>query len=236
MKIIIASFWSRALDLVAELSWPAKEEYAKRHGYQAIKGYHPEGIDVMWDRPRQWANVLDQAEDGDWCLFLGCDTTITRLDLLLENWIDNDFDALLSVDHYVVFGDVHMWKASPATRKFMRAIADRNEAFGKVELTEQDAFTSALACSSRHEYQMKARYGCNYGSPEYYANAQTLLNKNGLKVKLVNCTNFTGDDPAQWPPGDIPPYHSWTKDHLILHMGGISNERRINLMKSLQCK
>lgn len=234
MKFIIASFWSKSLDEVATYTWPTKENYAKRHGYPAIHGYHEPGVDVMWDRPRQWANVLDQAEDGTHCLFMGCDTAITRPDLPLENWIDNNHDAFVLVDNLVVFGDVHVWKASPATRHFMRAIADRKHPKAWHELTEQDAFTSAMATTSRFEYQRKALDGAGgHGTPEYYVRAQAALNAGELNVKLLNLTDFAGDDPAQWPPNELPKHYCWSRNHLILHMGGISNERRITLMKDI---
>lgn len=224
-EIIVSSFWSQGQDNLAAVTWPNKESYCKRHGYRAYWRHHETGNDIMWDRPNQWAQVLRDAPDGTWCLFMGCDTVFTR-DRPLEDWIDDGQDALLSVDHYVVFGDVHLWKASPLTRAFMWKVT--NDLHQKKYATEQDAFTCMLSGRRLEEYQTGC--GKDYGSGEYYARSQSLLNHSSIKVKLLNNSKFTGDDPAHWPPGDIPPHHAWTPDHLILHLGGLSVEKRLEVL------
>lgn len=230
MSVIISSFWSKPLDGLAAMTWTNKESYCYRHGYTPLWKHHQDGADIMWDRPLQWAKVLDEAPDNAWCLFMGCDTLFTRPDIALDAWLDDKFDGIVLVDHNNVFGDVHLWKASPQTYRFMLSIGNRTNPFGMHYPTEQDSLTAALSNNSLQGYREST--GISYGSSDFYANAEKALNKSGLKIKVANGTNLAGDDPAHWPTGDIPLHHAWTKEHLIVHLGGISNERRMRAIPS----
>lgn len=223
--VLIASFWSRQMNPLASVTWLNKEAYCYRHGYAMLWRHHEDGADIMWDRPRQWQRVLEEATDGTICLFLGCDTLFTSPESDLQSWFVPGFDAFVLVDHANVFGDCHAWKASALTRQFMKTIADRSHPHACNDGTEQEAFTSALADMPFREYQKLA--GTDFGTPAFYERAQSLLSQGGLKTKLLNVTNFIGDDPEYWPPGDIPVHHAWTPAHLLLHMGGIPNDKRL---------
>lgn len=232
MKITICQFWSPPYDSLAAITWKSKTDYAARHGYKTRWEYHKPGVDIMWDRPRKWWKSLEAVSLGEWCLFAGCDTLITNPERTLESFIESrqDADMLCLVDHYMVFGDCHLFKSSPKTQNFLKMLSQRTHPGAHYDGNEQEAMTTMLSKRSYRKYQKET--GTDFGTDGFYQRAEHLLNSTNMKVRLLNKTGIVGDDSANWPPGDIPAHHSWTPDHLMLHLGGISYERRMELIPS----
>lgn len=228
MKIILASFWTEAYDELAEITWIGKMHYAKRHGYGTYSDHHRKGIDVMWDRPLQWANVLARFP-GDWVLITGCDVMVTRPDIKLESFIDPSADMMCLVDHFFVFGDCLLIKSSQKTFDLLALIATQSHRQAKDWPNEQYALPSLLSGLSFAAYQVAV--GEDYGTEAFYRRSEKLLSATGLKVKTLNySTKFIGDDPRVMWPGQVPYFHAWTKEHLMLHMGGRSLGYRLRVM------
>lgn len=231
MKIVLASFWTEAYDELAEITWIGKLHYAKRHGYATFCDHHRKGVDVMWDRPLLWSLVLERFAPGDWILITGCDVMVTRPDLRLESFIDPTADVMCLVDHFFVFGDCLLIKNSQTMIDLLRVIAKRSHSQAKDWPNEQYALPALLSCLTFKEYQDTV--GDDYGTEAFFRRSEKVLSSGSMKVKTLNYpTKFIGDDARVMYPGQVPYFHAWTKDHLMLHMGGRSLSYRLRVMPS----
>lgn len=226
--IKLMTAWSPEYAPLGDITWRRnKELYAKKWGYESLAVMHPTGVDIMWHRPQIWLDALNDMPDGSWLLFTGSDAVITRPELALAQFLDDEFDFICLVDRITIFSDVWLMRSCSATKSMLKSIlagSVRSDRRG----TEQDALTEYL-CGMRFE-EYRARAGTDYGTEEFYNRSQEKLNKKPVRVKLLRPWNkFTGDPTAHWPDRDdiIPWYHAWTLDHFILHMGGKTLEYRL---------
>ena len=232
MKFIISSFWSAQMDGLAHHTWSSFDAYAARHGYEAQAGVHAPGADIMWDRPRQWARVLASVPDGTLVLFVGIDVFVTRPDRPITDWVDDEHDAFVLVDHGHVFGDAHIWRATSATRKLMADVGARSTPLAARCTTEQESIMINLSGMSMTDFTQYCLKAGGFGTPEFYKAAQFGLSPT-IRTKVLNLQGFCGDDPANWW-GNIPPHHQWSPHHLMLHLGGMSVERRIEYLHAFK--
>lgn len=223
--IWLMSSWSAEYQSLADITWVgSKVPYAQRHGYQLHHAIHAPGIGIMKDRMVLWLDALNRISDGDWLFFTGCDALISRADIRVEKFITDGEDFICCTSHDVVFGDVWLMKSNARTK---RMLATMIESFTG-QLSEQELFVEALSFNTWDGY--KVLIPQNWGEESCYAGCEAMLNCTDVKVRIVRPhEKLTGDDHTLWP-GNIPPYHWWSPEHLVFHMGGKSLEDRVRLI------
>lgn len=227
--ITLMSSWSAEYQPLADITWANKRAYAARHGYQTHHMVHAPGIGIMKDRMVLWLDALHRLDENDWLFFTGSDALISRRDIPVDRFIGGDFDFVCCLSHDVVFGDVWFMRSNSRTKYLLERMIG---AFNG-ERSEQELFAQELCLHTWHEYQRLVPQ--NWGEESCYAGCEILLNATDVKTRVVRPhEKLTGDDPSLWP-GNIPPYHWWSKDHLVYHMGGMSLPFRLaNIGKYVQ--
>lgn len=227
MSIFVHSSWSTQYQRMADITWTrSKVPYAARHGYSLAPYIFEGNVDIKWGRVKAWLQILGEMQTGDWLFFTGCDAMVTRPDIPLSKFIDNDFDFICCEDQRVIHGDGWLMRSCTATKSMLRwMIANTTDIHAK-NTSEQESFVSYLC--GRHALFYNDAAPFNYGEDSWYEECQQLLNQSPVRCKLLKSSDgFTGDDPAIWPNGELPPWHWWTPNHLCLHMGGKSFDERI---------
>lgn len=226
--IVLMSSWSAEYQPLADITWFGnKRPYAARHGYETHHMIHQPGVNIMKDRMVLWLDALNRLKEGDWLFFTGCDALISRRDIRVEKFLDAQSDFICCLSHDVVFGDVWLMRSNSRTKRMLGWMID---AFTG-QLSEQELFVEALTGGTQWQWY-KDLIPKNFGEDSCYQGCEILLNCTDVKVRVVRPPEkLTGDDPSLWP-GNIPPYHWWSKEHLVYHMGGMSLEKRLASIES----
>jgi len=224
------STWSTDYQVLANLTFTNnKVKYAEKHGYKTHFKIHTDPNDILWDRPRQWEQVLLSIPENDWLWVSGTDLFITRPDYRLEDFIDDTAEFMCAVDHHQVFGDCFIIKNCPNSIRLIREVLARRNEFPN----EQWAFSTILSKSQTFgHYCEKAGY--SNGTTEFYKRSEDILNSNYVKVKVWDVSQpkkISGDIP--WlhdDPNVVPPCHAWYEDTFSLHVGGKSLKFRLGFI------
>lgn len=205
---IVSIFSGTSHEQLAQYTWSNKEQYAAKHGYQAIpKTTNLSPNQVHFDKFVHILEVMNASPDIAWVWWLDNDAMITNFDFRVEDLIDNDYHVILAVDI-----------ASINTGSFLV----RNSMQGRQWLE--------FLLSKKGEYKNDTKWFEQQAVIDFYPKFQGLFKI--IPQREINSYDYTiyGLDSkdllgysGQWQPGDF-----------VIHWPGLNNQVRIQLAQKFQ--
>lgn len=201
-----------ASDDMAELqalTLPGKQKYADRHGHNLLVKKHEKGVNITWDRPKQWLETLEGLKEGEWMWFIGSDTLITNHNIDCKDiprLSHNGDDLLISEDLLGINCDSFFIRASFRSRRFLKSILS----LSGIERDEQTAMNRLIAVS-----RIQTQFW-----PQQDFNAY--LYDNYWQHKHMTDFKELYGEPQSWQLGD-----------LLLHLPALSMQKRVEIINQI---
>ncbi len=129
-QITLATLHTPEIAAFGRWSTRVLKEYARRHGYKVLAKDTP--LDAA--RPASWSKIpltLKAFEDDScqWLFWLDADALITRFDVPLTAFVDDDADFIVADDspHSLLNMGAFLIRNCPATRELMRRAYEKTE-------------------------------------------------------------------------------------------------------------
>lgn len=229
MPITLVSSWSETYQPLADITWPGKVAYAKKHGYSAQSHKREEGkLFTAKMEIEMFSKMLARAGDGNFMLYTGTDALIYNPEIKAESFIPTGIDLVCGMDNNMVFADAFLMRCCPTMFYLL------GRASMIVEDNAQVALTSALSDRKFHDCFMD--FGWDYYTPIFEDRAEKLLNSTDVRVKLLRSPmrpRFSADNNACHDPAtesNARPH--FKEDCFIFHMGGKTLDYRLKNMAS----
>ena len=187
---------------LAEYSAPNKLEYCLRHGIAFTMRKHVRIGDPWGERPKFMLEELERMNDGDWLWFMGVDTLITNMTIDVRKFLGDDApDLTIAKDVNGMNNDVFFLRKTESSIRFLREV---------------------LALNTK--------------LPDDQEAMKQVIEQGWLTVK------FTPQEPFNSYLFDEYRFYrrhypiavkegQWEKGRFVLHMPGIPNARRYQLME-----
>ncbi len=186
---------------LAEYCAPNKLEYCLRHGIQFTMRKHVK-ISPWGERPQFMLEELERMHDGDWLWFMGSDTLITNMTIDVRKFLTDDApDFTIAKDMHGINNDVFFLRKTKESVAFLKGVL----ALNKLYSDDQQAMNHLLRMG-----EVTVKYETMEAMNSYLFDEYPYYKDMGLS---------TASD-GHWRPG-----------RFILHLPGMSNERRYALME-----
>lgn len=111
---------------ILELSGPNKLDYCIRHGLQLSVRKHENEEDLAIERQ---IFMIDALTTCEWLWFMGADTLIMDHTIDVRQYLDEEYDLIITEDVNGINNDVFFLKNSPEGRKFLVSTLANNSVF-----------------------------------------------------------------------------------------------------------
>lgn len=195
-----------------------KYEYCLRHGYTPVQKnsdwIFPKAA-IGFEKIKLLLEVFDQDPELDWAHFMGCDTLITNFNQKLEDLVDDTYHMVVCFDGNGMNVDSFLIRNSRVGRGLLTWVLKSYEKYKNHYWYEQQAFIDFYFHHPLGKDIIKAL-------PQRAMNSYIYdLYPEWKDRPHVDHTGHDGD----WIYGDF-----------VLHLPGISLERRIKIMNEFQEK
>lgn len=173
---VVVSCWDAGYDVLAALTWPTMEAYARRHGYAVYRG----AVDPS--RPASWSKIpamLGALAAHPVALWIDADATITG-DADLAELLGNVSDLAITRDVNGINAGVFIARSCPWVRAWLMAAWSLYPRYADQTLYEQPALIEVM-----EPYLSRVRF---------------------VPQRAMNSYPDTGDPafaPSAWRPGDF---------------------------------
>lgn len=201
---------------VCEMTFPSKQRYAKKHGYDLIhiRNFGEDLNGVIKDNETWHFRVYRSfmiLNEYDLVMWLDADSIITNYDISIENFgVDEDFTFFASY--------AWPWKKSFSTGNFI--LKKTNKA--------KELFQSFYQILRNFEHEQAT---LNYIHQKNYNNLgnifKILEHKYFDSIPTIQMYNSVGVDWGNRPEINYP----WNKDSFMVHLTGIQNKNRVDIAK-----
>ena len=128
MNIALVTIHTPNYHEMADLTFPGKQEYAKKHGYQLFAktenfSERHIGMEKCW----YMEILMKENPDVDWFWWSGTDGLITNHTIKLESIIDTDFDFIVTKDDNGICADSFLIKNSTIGREYIAHLQEPNQ-------------------------------------------------------------------------------------------------------------
>lgn len=108
-----------------------KKPYCERWGYRlfAKTDNFSKGTRMYFDKIRYVLEVMNNNPDLNWIWWLDCDAMITNWTIPIEQWCDEDYHFVISVDRYNLNNGSFFLKNSEQGRKYFEHILSLEEQY-----------------------------------------------------------------------------------------------------------
>lgn len=200
MKIAIISICSESYKVLSDVTYPAWREYAARHGYDFIS----EG--VTDERGANWQKIsmiAHHIKTYDLVLWVGADTLCTNPDIKIDKfWMSQGTPSMIfSTDVFGINSDVMLFAKGAASEMFLYAVNDVGY------LTYKDHRWAEQEAIIRFAHQKP------------YSDWVKVIPQKGFNSYI----HAEYGRPSEWPG-------NWERGDWILHLPGLSLERRIEII------
>ncbi|HLW67842.1 MAG TPA: hypothetical protein VKS79_21165 [Gemmataceae bacterium] len=135
MTFALTSAWPKREQALADLTWPNKVAYARRHGYYAEAGVRE---NWHWSKLDAIEDVLYRGCPGcEWVCWMDCDTLVMNQDVLLESFVDPYVDMVCSYDVSGLNAGVLFWRNCEWTKQFLKKWREIGQRVNHGPLSEQ---------------------------------------------------------------------------------------------------
>ena len=146
-KICLATLHTPNMDELAEMTLPSKASYCQRQGYELrnkrqtsrlekkVWTKKPEGHESWpydgFDKVNYITELLSERSDDvrrtkyDWIFWCDCDTLITNQSISVEQFMEDDKDFIITVDHAGLNGGVFLLRNSVQGWVFWRELKEK---------------------------------------------------------------------------------------------------------------
>lgn len=201
--IAIVATWDNIFEKVIHTAWKNNLQYIKKYDYVCYAGKYEvkDRLPTWW----RWKKAIEVLPKHDWIVLLDADLMIMNHQIKFEDFIDDNYDLIISQDVNGFNAGVIFIKNTEWSLQFINRL-----------------WTQGYSCFSSHS------------SPDQTALASLLYNepKNKWKVlsqKLVNCYLYEN---YPWLP--YYEQGQYNKGDFILHLASIPNEKRIHIFSTLE--
>jgi hypothetical protein len=213
MKIAMATLNDDTYEPLAEITFHKnKREYCLRHGYEAIQknsGWTFPKKAIGFEKLKQILEIFEEKPYLDWLHCSGCDTLVTNFNQKLEDIIDDTYHMIVCFDGNGMNVDSFLIKNSRVGKGLIKLILQVYDQYKDHFWYEQQAFI------------------------DYFFNAP--LAKDIIKPLPQRVMNsYIYDLYPEWrekPQLDHTGHDgNWVHGDFMLHLPGISLEKRIEIM------
>lgn len=200
---------------MANLTLANKQEYCDRHGYQlfAKTDNFSSGRHIYCDKIRHNLAVLENNPDLEWVWWLDCDAVITNFNTTIEQWCDNNYDFVVTLDRYALNNGSYFLKNSEIARQFLRDILALEDTFLDDKWPDQQPMISLIEYSDAYKSMTKFYPQRSFNSYDYDFYHRDHGNTHDWDLFGQN---------GNWQPGDF-----------VMHYPGISYNNRLELIKNI---
>jgi hypothetical protein len=192
-----------------------KQPYCEQHGYGlfAKTNNFATGKEIYFDKIRYNLEVLENNPDLKWIWWLDCDAVITNFNKTIEEYCDDNYDFVVTLDRYALNNGSYFLKNSELGRQFLRDILALADTFADDKWPDQQPMISLIEHDDAYQAMTKFYPQREFNSYDYdfyhrdHGNTHDwdLFNKNG-----------------NWQPGDF-----------VMHYPGIKYQTKIELAKNI---
>ncbi len=133
----LVSNWDKAYSAVGEFTYPARERYAERHGYECRRSDHP----GHWGKVKA---LLDAWGGSDWLWWLDSDAAITNPEISLTSLVDRTAEVVITCDVTGLNSGSMLLKTTPRIRGVLEAMERRRPAYDRAPYHDQNGFAHLL--------------------------------------------------------------------------------------------
>lgn len=207
MKLAIISICSESYKVLSDVTYPAWRDYAARHGYDFISEGATDARGINWQKISM---IEDHIKLYDLVLWVGADTIVTNPENKIEQfWMSHGTPSMImSADVCGINSDVMLFAKGAASEMFLYAVNNLGYDFYK----------------DHHWGEQEAIIRFAHQKP--YSDWVKIIPQKGFNSYIHAEYGRSSEWPGNWEKGD------W-----ILHLPGISLERRIEVLNGLnyQC-
>lgn len=186
---------------LAKYCAPNKLEYCLRHNIQFTMRQHIQ-ISPWGERPQFMIEELERMKPGEWLWFMGTDTLITNMTIDVRKFMTDEApDFTIAKDMHGINNDVFFIRRTEASLAFLKSILAMNKLYSD----DQQAMNHLLK-----QDEISVKYETMENINSYLFDEYPYYKGMGLSTA----------SPGHWTPG-----------RFILHLPGMSNERRFTLME-----
>jgi hypothetical protein len=218
MKYAILTMHDDSYAKMAELTLQNKQEYCDKHGYQLFKktDNFSEGRHIYCDKIRHNLFVLENNPDIEWVWWLDCDAVITNFNIKIEDWCDDNYDFVVTLDRYALNNGSYFIKNSQLAKQFLRDILELEDVFLDDKWPDQQPMISLLEYSQDYREMTKFHPQRDFNSYDY---------------------DFYHMDHGNTHDWDLfGKKGNWQSGDFVIHYPGIKYDQRIELIKNILTK
>ncbi len=205
-----------AFSPVSDLTIPGKRSYCERHGYEFINDILPPDCRI----PRM-ERLLDHLNGEGWIWFTGGDVLITNHAKRITDHIDDNFDLIIGLDKPSINNDSFLIRRCEDSRKFITSVIEALRHGGN----DQDLMRERLGMLRTMIVNQREFNSYRYDVyiPQYYED--DIVRSVGVPQCLIPLLSkhYIDNVSGSWRAGD-----------LALHLPGMANEKRIEIIKAYQ--
>jgi len=198
---------------LAVLTDSLKQEYCNRNGYKFFVLSEMKYSTITgFNKIHFTLELFKQHPDINWLLFSECDATITNLEILIEDRIDDDYHFIVPVDRLNINSGNFLARNSEPGRAYLQMIIDKEEAYKDIAWAEQQVIIDTID-QYQHIVKIVPQKFMNSYEPEIYDYCDARL-------------DILGNSGA-WEPGDWivhwPGTHKPTRiERATFHLNNLS--------------
>lgn len=131
-----------------------KKPYCEYHGYYlfAKTNNFSAGKSVYFDKIRYCLEVLENNPTIKWIWWLDCDAVITNFKTTIEEWCNDNFDFIVTLDRYALNNGSYFLKNSTIAKQFLRDILALEQQHLTSQWPDQQPMIDLIA---EHEHYQK---------------------------------------------------------------------------------
>jgi hypothetical protein len=229
MRGVLLTHCSAEYEALAQYTDIGKRDWCSQWGWEYVKVQSGEGNGnpcVQWDRPVLWRKVLDTC---DAMFFLGCDAMVTNH----EKPPFLAHDLTIACEGAGINNDSFFMLKNTRTLSFLDDLIVWPRKHG---ISEQDGMTLLLSglpniFEVERRVQVTFKDGGLPSSP-HMRNVLQWLFQHRMRVRVVDQRELNAYPVKYYAqPEDSP--HGWHPGDFVLHMPGMTLEKRIEVAKSV---
>ncbi len=204
MKIAVISIASPEYKPLSDVTYPHWQRYCEKHGYDFISDVPKGGRGVAWQKLSMIAETL---REYDFVLWVGADTIPTNSDIAIEDFwkAQGKPKVLLSADVFGINSDVMLFARCAESEMFLYAINH-----------------IGFHLYQNHRWQEQEAI-IRFAHQKPYCDSVKIIPQKGFNSYMHRLYGR----PEYWPG-------NWERGDWILHLPGLSNDRRISVIKELE--
>lgn len=146
-----------------------KKPYCHQHGYGlfAKTSDFSSGKSVYFDKIRFNLEVLENNPSLDWVWWLDCDAVITNFNITIEEWCDDEYDFIVTLDRFSLNNGSYFIKNSDLSKKFLREILSLEEKYLISEWPDQQPMIDLITNNDQYTTMTKFHSQRDFNSYDY---------------------------------------------------------------------